>query len=169
MNQQFWLIWRECGFQGSSPTYMRLVLLQTWPSLCNHCMPIQLVRFSEYLYLLTVFIVSPNPPDSEAIGSRVSKILNSCIFLHYTMVNLMYSYAGYMIGNASLSHRLGGLYCLYCLYETQPFKPPFKIYLSLGVSSLRTWFYIVRNFTLGYRLYWWTWHSDAITFYSFLY
>ncbi|KAM7508476.1 hypothetical protein LguiA_018929 [Lonicera macranthoides] len=33
---------------------------------------------------------------------------------------------------ASLSHRLGGLYCLYCLHETQPFKPPFKIYLSLG-------------------------------------
>lgn len=32
----------------------------------------------------------------------------------------------------SLSHRLGGLYCLYCLHETQPFKPPFKIYLSLG-------------------------------------
>ncbi|KAG6712703.1 hypothetical protein I3842_05G115500 [Carya illinoinensis] len=37
-----------------------------------------------------------------------------------------------MIGNASLSHRLGGLYCLYCLYETQPFKPPFRIYLSIG-------------------------------------
>ncbi|KAF3449696.1 hypothetical protein FNV43_RR10427 [Rhamnella rubrinervis] len=38
---------------------------------------------------------------------------------------------GYMISTASLSYRLGGLYCLYCLYETQPFKPPFKIYLSL--------------------------------------
>uniref|UniRef100_A0A803LH63 Uncharacterized protein n=1 Tax=Chenopodium quinoa TaxID=63459 RepID=A0A803LH63_CHEQI len=28
--------------------------------------------------------------------------------------------------------RLGALYALYCLYETQPFKPPFKICLSLG-------------------------------------
>ncbi|CAI9758935.1 unnamed protein product [Fraxinus pennsylvanica] len=37
---------------------------------------------------------------------------------------------GYMTG--SLPNRVGGLYCLYCLYETQPFKPPFKIYLSLG-------------------------------------
>nr|GEW08280.1 hypothetical protein [Tanacetum cinerariifolium] len=26
--------------------------------------------------------------------------------------------------------KLGGLYCLYCLHETQPFKPPFRIYLS---------------------------------------
>ncbi|CAK9159999.1 unnamed protein product [Ilex paraguariensis] len=39
---------------------------------------------------------------------------------------------GYMMSTASISHRLGGFYCLYCLYETQPFKPPFKIYLSLG-------------------------------------
>ncbi|KAK1269878.1 hypothetical protein QJS04_geneDACA006588 [Acorus gramineus] len=39
---------------------------------------------------------------------------------------------GYMVKSDSLSWRLGGLYCLYCLYLTQPFKPPFKIYLSLG-------------------------------------
>ncbi|KAK1293609.1 hypothetical protein QJS10_CPB17g02576 [Acorus calamus] len=39
---------------------------------------------------------------------------------------------GYMVKTDSLSRRLGGLYCLYCLYLTQPFKPPFKIYLSLG-------------------------------------
>ncbi|XP_058084825.1 uncharacterized protein LOC131232538 [Magnolia sinica] len=38
----------------------------------------------------------------------------------------------HMVSTGSLSQRLGGLYCLYCLYETQPFKPPFKIYLSLG-------------------------------------
>ncbi|XP_027067242.1 uncharacterized protein [Coffea arabica] len=38
---------------------------------------------------------------------------------------------GYMVSGNSLSHRLGGLYCLYCLFETQPFKPPFKIYLCL--------------------------------------
>lgn len=45
----------------------------------------------------------------------------------------LYAHAiGYIICPTSLSRRLGGLYCLYCLYETQPFKPPFKIYISLG-------------------------------------
>ncbi|KAL0333956.1 UNVERIFIED_CONTAM: hypothetical protein Sangu_1551800 [Sesamum angustifolium] len=39
---------------------------------------------------------------------------------------------GYMVSSGSLSNKLGGLYCLYCLYETQPFKPPYRIYLSLG-------------------------------------
>ncbi|CAA3006586.1 Hypothetical predicted protein [Olea europaea subsp. europaea] len=39
---------------------------------------------------------------------------------------------GYMVSTGSLPNRVGGLYCLYCFYETQPFKPPFKIYLSLG-------------------------------------
>lgn len=38
MCQQLWLTWKEYGFRGSSPTYMKLVLLPTWPSLCNHCM-----------------------------------------------------------------------------------------------------------------------------------
>ncbi|GMY36794.1 Small nuclear RNA activating complex (SNAPc) subunit SNAP43 protein [Fagus crenata] len=52
--------------------------------------------------------------------------------LAFFMQSLYAHSIGYMIGNDSLSHRLGGLYCLYCLYETQPFKPPFKIYLSLG-------------------------------------
>ncbi|RXH76013.1 hypothetical protein DVH24_042800 [Malus domestica] len=33
--------------------------------------------------------------------------------------------------NFSFSHRVGGLCCLLCLYETQPCKPPLKIYLSL--------------------------------------
>ncbi|CAH9125564.1 unnamed protein product [Cuscuta epithymum] len=46
---------------------------------------------------------------------------------------------GYAVSTRSLSHRLGGLYCLYCLFETQPFRPPFKIYLSLGeLKRLRT-------------------------------
>ncbi|KAK1316555.1 hypothetical protein QJS10_CPA05g01573 [Acorus calamus] len=36
---------------------------------------------------------------------------------------------GYMVKTDALARRLGGLYCLYL---TQPFKPPFKIYLSLG-------------------------------------
>ncbi|GKE05879.1 small nuclear RNA activating complex, subunit SNAP43 protein [Tanacetum coccineum] len=37
---------------------------------------------------------------------------------------------GYMASAKSISHRLGGLYCLYCLHETQPFEPTFRIYLS---------------------------------------
>ncbi|XP_070050272.1 uncharacterized protein [Nicotiana tomentosiformis] len=45
----------------------------------------------------------------------------------------LYAYcSGYMVSNYSLLSRLGGLYSLYCLYETQPFKLPFKIYISLG-------------------------------------
>ncbi|KAL8151218.1 hypothetical protein V2J09_021026 [Rumex salicifolius] len=41
-------------------------------------------------------------------------------------------FIGHMVPTYSLSHRLGGLYCLYCFYEIQPFKPLFKIYMSLG-------------------------------------
>ncbi|KAJ8628802.1 hypothetical protein MRB53_022125 [Persea americana] len=45
----------------------------------------------------------------------------------------LYAHAlSHMVPTGSLSRRLGAFYCLYCLYETQPFKPPFKIYLSLG-------------------------------------
>ncbi|XP_057742028.1 uncharacterized protein LOC130960602 [Arachis stenosperma] len=59
--------------------------------------------------------------------------------LAFFMQSLYAQCIGYMCGTASLSQRLGGLYCLYCLYETQPFKPPFKVYLSLGeVKKLRT-------------------------------
>ncbi|GAB2289184.1 hypothetical protein Dimus_023488 [Dionaea muscipula] len=44
----------------------------------------------------------------------------------------MYSQSmGHMVSTNPLSRRLGGLFCLYCLYETQPFKPEFKVYLSL--------------------------------------
>ncbi|GLJ05413.1 hypothetical protein SUGI_0017820 [Cryptomeria japonica] len=37
----------------------------------------------------------------------------------------------HMVSGGSLSKRLAGLYTLYCLYETQLFEQPFKIYLSL--------------------------------------
>ncbi|XP_019230580.1 PREDICTED: uncharacterized protein LOC109211498 isoform X1 [Nicotiana attenuata] len=51
----------------------------------------------------------------------------------------LYAYcSGYMVSTYSLLSRLGGLYSLYCFYETQPFKPPFKIYISLGdLKNLR--------------------------------
>lgn len=51
--------------------------------------------------------------------------------LAFFMQSLYAHSIGYMISSDSLSQRLGGLYCLYCLYEVQPFKPPFKIYISL--------------------------------------
>ncbi|KAJ0250174.1 hypothetical protein HA466_0143570 [Hirschfeldia incana] len=38
---------------------------------------------------------------------------------------------GHMVTIDSFSRRLGGLYCLYCLHEIQPFKPKFRIYISL--------------------------------------
>ncbi|CAN4103528.1 unnamed protein product [Withania somnifera] len=54
-------------------------------------------------------------------------------------IQSLYAYcSGYMVSVNPLLSRLGGLYCLYCLYETQPFKPPFKIYISLGeLKNLR--------------------------------
>ncbi|OIW19543.1 hypothetical protein TanjilG_06998 [Lupinus angustifolius] len=52
--------------------------------------------------------------------------------LAFFMQSLFAHCIGYMVGTASLSHRLGGLYSLYCLYEVQPYKPPFRVYLSLG-------------------------------------
>ena len=65
--------------------------------------------------------------------SSVEFLLYLPLSFYFSIETLLCSYAGYMGGTASLSHRLGGLYCLYCLYETQPFKPPFKVYLSLGM------------------------------------
>lgn len=40
--------------------------------------------------------------------------------------------AGYVKSDNSFSWKLGGLFVLYCLYETQLFNPRFLIYLSLG-------------------------------------
>ncbi|KAF3453741.1 hypothetical protein FNV43_RR04182 [Rhamnella rubrinervis] len=51
--------------------------------------------------------------------------------LAFFMQSLYAHSIGYMTSTASLSYKLGGLYCLYCLYETQPLKSPFRIYLSL--------------------------------------
>ncbi|KAF6151161.1 hypothetical protein GIB67_037369 [Kingdonia uniflora] len=52
--------------------------------------------------------------------------------LGFFMQSLYAHSIGHMLCTGSLSQKIGGLYCLYCLYETQPFKPPFKIYLSRG-------------------------------------
>ncbi|KAI3988970.1 hypothetical protein MKX01_016541 [Papaver californicum] len=55
-------------------------------------------------------------------------------------VQSLYAHSiGHMLSKDSFSQRLGGFYCLYCHYETQPFKPPFRIYLSLGeLQSLKS-------------------------------
>ncbi|KAI9396421.1 hypothetical protein POPTR_004G126720v4 [Populus trichocarpa] len=59
--------------------------------------------------------------------------------LAFFMQSLYAHTIGHMISTYSLSQRLGGMYCLYCLYETQPFKPPFKMYFSLGeLKKLKT-------------------------------
>ncbi|KAK6945141.1 snRNA-activating protein complex subunit 1 [Dillenia turbinata] len=58
--------------------------------------------------------------------------------LGFFMQSLYGHSIGHMVNGASLSQRLGGLYCLYCLYETQPFKPRYLIYISLGeLTKLR--------------------------------
>ncbi|KAF3333802.1 Small nuclear RNA activating complex (SNAPc), subunit SNAP43 [Carex littledalei] len=50
----------------------------------------------------------------------------------YFMQSLYTHCIGHMISAGPLSRRLGALYCLYCLHEIQPYRPGFKIYLSLG-------------------------------------
>ncbi|XVF34601.1 hypothetical protein REPUB_Repub18cG0072700 [Reevesia pubescens] len=68
------------------------------------------------------------------LSRKLSYIYEACpsTNLAFFMQSLYAHTIGHMVNVDSLSCRLGGLYCLYCLYETQPFKPPFKIYLSLG-------------------------------------
>ncbi|CAM0949141.1 unnamed protein product [Alopecurus aequalis] len=51
------------------------------------------------------------------------------------MQSLFLHCIGHMASQSSLPQRLAGLYCLYCLYECQPYKPHFKIYLSLEESK----------------------------------
>ncbi|KAF7833757.1 small nuclear RNA activating complex (SNAPc), subunit SNAP43 [Senna tora] len=75
-----------------------------------------------------IYEASPSTNLGFFMQSLYAHSIGTCL----TLETLFCSYAGYMVGNASLSHRLGGLYCLYCLHETQPFKPPFRVYLSLG-------------------------------------
>ncbi|KAK2411707.1 Small nuclear RNA activating complex (SNAPc), subunit SNAP43 protein [Trifolium repens] len=74
------------------------------------------------------------------ISKKFSYIYEACpsTNLAFFMQSVYAHCIGYMASTVSLSHRLGGLYCLYCLYETQPFKPPFKVYISLGeLKNLR--------------------------------
>ncbi|RCV19317.1 hypothetical protein SETIT_3G374800v2 [Setaria italica] len=52
---------------------------------------------------------------------------NSCLFMQSLFLHCI----GHLTSESSLPRRLAGLYCLYCLYECQPYKPQFKIYLSL--------------------------------------
>ncbi|XP_010504085.1 PREDICTED: uncharacterized protein LOC104781182 [Camelina sativa] len=51
--------------------------------------------------------------------------------LAFFMQSLYAHTIGHMVSIDSFSRRLGGLYCLYCLHEIQPFKPKFKVYISL--------------------------------------
>ncbi|GJN09422.1 hypothetical protein PR202_ga27428 [Eleusine coracana subsp. coracana] len=52
---------------------------------------------------------------------------NSGVFMQSLFLHCI----GHMTSQSLLPQRLAGLYCLYCLYECQPYKPRFKIYLSL--------------------------------------
>ncbi|XP_022938175.1 uncharacterized protein LOC111444339 [Cucurbita moschata] len=67
------------------------------------------------------------------IGRKFTYIFEAApLNLAFFMQSMYAQTIGHMVSTASLSHRLGGLYCLYSLYETQPFKPSYKIYLSIG-------------------------------------
>ncbi|KAI3929690.1 hypothetical protein MKX01_025858 [Papaver californicum] len=54
----------------------------------------------------------------------------------FVMQSLYGHSIGHMLSKDSISQSLGGFFCLYCLCETQPFQPPFWIYLSLVVPAL---------------------------------
>ncbi|KAJ1266158.1 hypothetical protein BS78_08G129600 [Paspalum vaginatum] len=49
----------------------------------------------------------------------------------FFMQSLFLHCIGHLTSQSSLPQRLAGLYCLYCLYQCQPYKPQFRIYLSL--------------------------------------
>ncbi|GMH18965.1 hypothetical protein Nepgr_020806 [Nepenthes gracilis] len=68
------------------------------------------------------------------ISRKFSYIFEAIPSIHLPLVmQSLFSHSiSHLITTNSLSHRLGGLYCLYCFCETQPFKPAFKVYLSLG-------------------------------------
>ncbi|KAI4344173.1 hypothetical protein L6164_011432 [Bauhinia variegata] len=71
--------------------------------------------------------------DEEATDQTRYCLSSPSTNLAFFMQSLYAHCIGYMVDdNASLSHRLGGLYRIYCVYETQPFKPAFRVYLSLG-------------------------------------
>lgn len=84
--------------------------------------------------------ISYHPPETPQILFEYwwiqTSIMGFCIICYFIAQCLRLTFicfcAGYIVGTASLSHKVGGLYCLFCLYETQPCKPPFKIYISLG-------------------------------------
>ncbi|KAL6847042.1 hypothetical protein ACP4OV_022895 [Aristida adscensionis] len=53
---------------------------------------------------------------------------NSGVFMQSLFLHCI----GHMTSSQnSLPQRLAGLYCLYCLYECQPYRPQFKIYLCI--------------------------------------
>ncbi|KAK4742774.1 hypothetical protein SAY87_000775 [Trapa incisa] len=67
-----------------------------------------------------IYDATPNPGYSSA--SNVAFFMQS-LFAHCL--------GNYVASSLSLSHRLGGFYCLYCLHELQPIKPHYMIYICL--------------------------------------
>ncbi|KAL5231508.1 hypothetical protein ABZP36_030284 [Zizania latifolia] len=93
--------------------------------------------------------LSPSKLDIDELLADFTKIVDGKeIFIYIEgrpktisgafMQSLFLHCIGHMTAQSCLPQRLAGLYCLYCLYETQPYKPHFKIYLSLGNAYVLT-------------------------------
>lgn len=131
-------IWRKFGLEENSRTYLRLLLLPTWRFVCNQCMHNQsvgscLINLIIYTLICWQLVISSTSWWTK-LCSSICYFSQGASFLFVKLRRiLLLSFTGHMVSAAPLSRRLGGLYCLYCLYETQPFKPSYKIYLSIGM------------------------------------
>jgi len=117
-----WLISSEFGRQRNFLISMKADLRQT---LVSSCSP------SFCIVLVGVGILE------KQISELNSQLLMN-LFFSATSELFFYLivHPGHFTSQSSLQQRLAGLYCLYCLYECQPYKPQFKIYLSLGKAYI---------------------------------
>ena len=117
-----WLISREFGRRRNFLISMKADLRQTLVSSCSpsFCIVLVGVGFLE-------------KQISELNSQLLMNLFFSC---HFWTIFYLIVHPGHLTSQSSLHQRLAGLYCLYCLYECQPYKPQFKIYLSLGKAYI---------------------------------
>jgi len=112
----------KCGWPRNFLISMKADLRQTRVYSCSPSFWIVLVGVS----FLEVHISELNPHLPIILLVETAELY----FFHLIVC------PGHLTSQSSLPQRLAGLYCLYCLYECQPYKPQFKIYLSLGKAHI---------------------------------
>ena len=117
-----WLTSSEFGRQRNFLISMKADLRQTLVSSCSPSFCIVLVGFG-------------------ILEKQISELNSQLLMnLFFSATSELFFYLivhpGHFTSQSSLQQRLAGLYCLYCLYECKPYKPQFKIYLSLGKAYI---------------------------------